>query len=52
MRKTKIIIVCIGGVGGCFGGLLANHFFNNENVEISFFARGKHLKEIQENNSK
>lgn len=52
MTKTKIIIAGIGCVGGYFGGLLANHFYNNENVEISFLARGKHLKEIQENGLK
>jgi len=47
MKKTKIIIAGIGGVGGYFGGLLAKHFYNSENVEISFIARGEHLKEIQ-----
>lgn len=52
MTKTKILIAGIGGVGGYFGGLLANHFYNNESVEISFFARGRHLKEIQENGLK
>lgn len=50
--KTKIIIAGIGGVGGYFGGLLAKHFFENENVEVNFFARGKHLKEIQKNGLK
>ncbi|MFK7049760.1 MULTISPECIES: ketopantoate reductase family protein [Flavobacterium] len=48
MTKTKILIAGIGGVGGYFGGLLANHFYNNENIEINFFARGQHLKEIQD----
>jgi 2-dehydropantoate 2-reductase len=52
MKKTKIIIAGIGGVGGYFGGLLANHFYDNENVEISFVARGAHLKEIQKNGLK
>lgn len=52
MTKTKIIIAGIGGVGGYFGGLLANHFSDNENVEISFYARGRHLKEIQHNGLK
>ncbi|MFM9946018.1 MAG: ketopantoate reductase family protein [Bacteroidia bacterium] len=45
--KTKIIIAGIGGVGGYFGGLLAKYFYDKENVEINFFARGTHLKEIQ-----
>ena len=52
MTKTKINIAGIGGVGGYFGGLLANHFYDNENVEISFVARGGHLKEIQKNGLK
>lgn len=52
MTKTKIIISGIGGVGGYFGGLLAKHFYYNENVEINFVARGEHLKEIQKNGLK
>jgi 2-dehydropantoate 2-reductase len=52
MKKTKIIIAGLGGVGGYFGGLLAYHFYDNENVEINFFARGQHLKEIQDNGLK
>lgn len=52
MIKAKIIIAGIGGVGGYFGGLLANHFYDNENIEISFYARGEHLKEIQKNGLK
>ncbi len=52
MTKTKIIIAGIGGVGGYFGGLLANHFNENEHVEINFLVRGQHLKEIQNNGLK
>lgn len=47
MTKTKIIIAGVGGVGGYFGGLLANHFYRNKNVEINFFARGANLREIR-----
>ncbi len=50
--KTKIVIAGIGGVGGYFGGLLAKHYYDSENVEIIFFARGQHLKEIQKNGLK
>jgi 2-dehydropantoate 2-reductase len=50
--KTNIIIAGIGGVGGYFGGLLAKHFYDNENVAIKFVARGEHLKEIQQNGLK
>lgn len=52
MTKKKIIIAGIGGVGGYFGGLLANRFYDNENIEINFVARGGHLKEIQKNGLK
>ncbi len=47
MKKTKIIIAGIGGVGGYFGGLLAKHFYESNEVEIYFLARGEHLKQIQ-----
>ncbi|MDX2284943.1 MAG: 2-dehydropantoate 2-reductase [Bacteroidia bacterium] len=52
MKKTKIILAGVGGVGGYFGGLLAKHFYENENIEINFFARGEHVKEIQDNGLK
>ena len=48
----KIIIAGIGGVGGYFGGLLAKYYYQNENVIVDFFARGKHLEEIQKNGLK
>jgi 2-dehydropantoate 2-reductase len=48
MLKTKFIIAGICGVGDYFGGLLANHFYENDLIEIDFLARGSHLKEIQE----
>ena len=48
----KIAVVGVGGVGGYFGGRLAAHFQNNENVNVYFVARGKHLKEIQKNGLK
>lgn len=47
MPKTKIVIVGLGGVGGYFGGLLAKQFYENENIEISFVARGSHLQYIK-----
>jgi 2-dehydropantoate 2-reductase len=52
MKKTRILIAGIGGVGGYFGGLLAKHFYENNEIEIIFFARGKHLLEIQKNGLK
>ncbi len=47
MKKTTVIIAGIGGVGGYFGGLLARHYTDNDQVEINFLARGQHLKAIQ-----
>jgi 2-dehydropantoate 2-reductase len=52
MKKTRILIAGIGGVGGYFGGLLAKHFYENNEIEIIFYARGKHLLEIQKNGIK
>jgi 2-dehydropantoate 2-reductase len=49
MATTKIIIAGIGGVGGWFGGMLAKHFYNHQQIEISFVARGAHLAEIKKN---
>ncbi len=48
----NIIITGIGGVGGYFGGVLAKYFQDSGEVEIVFFARGKHLEEIRENGLK
>lgn len=52
LKKVKIIVAGIGGVGGYFGGLLAKKYENSENVEICFLARGKHLNKIRENGLK
>ncbi len=46
-KKTRIIVVGIGGVGGYFGGLLAKEYSNSTEVEIIFIARGEHLKKIK-----
>ncbi|MEO7314153.1 MAG: ketopantoate reductase family protein [Ginsengibacter sp.] len=46
-KKIRIIVVGIGGVGGYFGGLLAKEYFESDNVEIIFIARGEHLKKIK-----
>ncbi|MEN9522067.1 MAG: hypothetical protein RL065_444 [Bacteroidota bacterium] len=45
--KTKILVAGIGGVGGWFGGMMEKHFAESNEVEISFLARGEHLKQIQ-----
>ncbi|MDD3321363.1 MAG: 2-dehydropantoate 2-reductase [Paludibacter sp.] len=47
--KIKILIVGLGGVGGYYGGLLAKYCKNIPEIEIYFFARGKHLETIKKN---
>lgn len=48
-QKTKIIIAGIGGVGGYFGGLLAKHYEQSEEVDIVFYARGMNQAAIHNN---
>jgi 2-dehydropantoate 2-reductase len=43
----KIAIIGIGGVGGYYGGKLSTHYGDHNDVEVTFIARGEHLKEIQ-----
>lgn len=52
MKKIRILIAGIGGVGGYFGGLLANKFYESDEIEIFFLARGENLREIQLNGLK
>lgn len=44
----KILIVGIGGVGGYFGGMLAQSFHERNDVSILFMARGENLRAIQQ----
>jgi len=43
----NIAVIGIGGVGGFFGGKLAQLLKSDSNLNISFVARGEHLREIQ-----
>ena len=52
MKKTRIVIAGIGGVGGYFGGYLAKHYEHHSEVEINFMARGAHLEAIKSNGLK
>ncbi len=47
--KYRIAVLGIGGVGGYFGGKLAEHFADSNEVEIIFIARGESAKTIQTN---
>ena len=52
MEKGKnVLIIGVGGVGGYFGGLIANKIdeSNNQSYKIHFIARGEHLKQIEQN---
>jgi 2-dehydropantoate 2-reductase len=48
IKKYKIVIAGIGGVGGYYGGLLARAYADHEEVEINFLARGEHFKAMKE----
>ena len=48
MQNIKIAVLGLGGVGGYFGGKLAKRYAGSGNVGIYFFARGEHLKAINE----
>ncbi|HOY97342.1 MAG TPA: 2-dehydropantoate 2-reductase [Catalimonadaceae bacterium] len=48
MKKSRILFAGMGGVGGYFGGVMANHFQQHSGPEIAFLARGEHLKAIRE----
>lgn len=50
--KINTVVAGIGGVGGFFGGLLAKHYENHDNIKINFFARGENLKQINTNGLK
>ncbi len=45
----NIGIIGIGGVGGYFGGKIAKSLENNNEYNVYFIARGKHLHKIREN---
>ena len=46
--KTRIGIIGTGGVGGYFGGLLADKYYNSDTVDIIFIVRPKTEKIIRE----
>ncbi len=47
--KMKTVIVGAGGVGGFFGGILAEAYSNTPGEEVVFIARGEHGKAMSEN---
>ena len=52
MKKVKdVVVVGLGGVGGYFGGRIANSLQCNLNNDYAmhFVARGKHFEEIKQN---
>jgi 2-dehydropantoate 2-reductase len=51
-EKYRIAVLGIGGVGGYFGGKLAEHFSGSNDVEVIFIARGESAKVIKQNGLK
>ncbi len=49
MSKIKIAFSGIGGVGGYYGGQMAAHYTDSEQVDIYFIGRGENLRAIQAN---
>ena len=47
-KKTRILILGIGGVGGYLGGKLAGRYAGSDKTEIIFLARGENLRVIGE----
>lgn len=47
MKKYNIVVAGIGGVGGYFGGKLANYYKDYAGIDVSFLARGNHLEAIR-----
>ncbi len=49
MKKTEIAIVGLGGVGGYFGFKLAQKYGQNDDVRITFVARGETFEAVEKN---
>lgn len=49
MDTVRVLIIGIGGVGGYFGGRLADHYADYEEVEVIFMAKGLHKEKIKQN---
>lgn len=46
--EMNIAVVGIGGVGGYYGGKLARRYAGQRDFQVTFIARGEHLREIRE----
>lgn len=49
MNTKKITIIGLGGVGGYFGFKIAKYIENNNNFEITFFARNETYEIVKDN---
>lgn len=47
MDDMNIVVIGIGGVGGYFGGKIAEYYQGSEEHKVYFVARGEHLKKIK-----
>lgn len=48
----RIAVVGIGGVGGYYGGKLAQYYNPQSDMEVVFIARGEHLAQIRKHGLK
>lgn len=48
----RIAVVGIGGVGGYYGGKLAQYYNAQSDTEVVFIARGEHLAQIRKHGLK
>ena len=48
----RIAVVGIGGVGGYYGGKLAQYYNSQSDIEVVFIARGEHLAQIRKHGLK
>ena len=48
----RIAVVGIGGVGGYYGGKLAQYYNSQSDMEVVFIARGEHLAQIRKHGLK
>ena len=48
----RIAVVGIGGVGGYYGGKLAQYYNAQSDIEVVFIARGEHLAQIRKHGLK
>lgn len=49
MKKTEVVVIGLGGVGGYFGFKLAQKYEQNNGVNVTFIARGETFEVVKKN---